>query len=52
MQMKQKVEGKTFSGEVVKPVPVPGKYSNPDSSGLTYTVTADKTQTHDIDLKD
>src|SRR4051812_37980474 len=30
MQMKQKVEGKSFSGEVVQPVPIPNKYNNPD----------------------
>ena len=52
MQMKQKVEGKTFSAEEAKVVPVPAKYGNPETSGLTYTVTAEKTQTFDIDLKD
>lgn len=52
MQMKQKVEGKTFSGEATKPVAIPAKYNNPEGSGLTYTVTADKNQTYDIELKD
>lgn len=52
MQMKQKVEGKSFSGEAPTSVAIPAKYNNPDSSGLTYTVTAEKTQTNDIELKD
>ena len=48
-QMKQKVEGKAAESST-KVVTVPQKYNNADQSGLTYTVTAEKTQTHNIDL--
>jgi hypothetical protein len=51
-QSQQKVEGKSFSGEApAEVVSIPGSYSNPDASGLTYTVTSDSKQTYDIDLK-
>jgi hypothetical protein len=30
---------------------IPNKYADPRSSGLTYEVTKEKTQTHDIDIK-
>jgi len=50
-QMKQKVEGKSFSGDGGGPVvSVPPKFSNPDASGLTYTVTEGAPQTHDIEI--
>jgi hypothetical protein len=32
------------------PPPIPGKYANPDQSGLTYTVKSGR-QTYDIELK-
>ena len=38
------------SGPPVKYVPIPPKYANPESSGLTYTVSRGS-QTHDIPLK-
>jgi hypothetical protein len=51
-QFKQKVEGHTMEGGAGgKVVAVPGKYSNPDESGLTYTVTAEPNQTHDLPLQ-
>ena len=52
MQMKQKVEGKTITVQPLKSVTIPSKYTRPESSGLTYTATAEKTQTYDIELKD
>lgn len=51
MQMNQKVEGKSFGGQDTNVVQVPSNYSNPDFSGLTYTVTKDSPQTYDIELK-
>jgi len=51
-QMKQKVEGKSLTTEQVKSVTIPAKYARPESSGLTYTATAEKNQTYDIELKD
>jgi hypothetical protein len=51
MQMKQKVEGKSLDGGADSIVAVPGKYANPENSGLTYTVTSTPNQTHDISLK-
>jgi hypothetical protein len=32
-------------------VPIPAKFYDADSSGLTFTVTSGKSQTHDIELK-
>jgi hypothetical protein len=52
MQMKQKVEGKSITTEQVKSVTIPSKYTRPESSGLTYKATAEKSQTYDIELKD
>lgn len=52
MQMKQKVEGKSFTAEAPQSVTIPSKYTRPESSGLTYTATAAKDQTYDIELKD
>jgi len=39
-----------FEGPAKKYVPIPDKYSDPDKSGLTYTVKSGK-QEHNIDLK-
>jgi hypothetical protein len=49
-QTKQKVEGKSpaATGKVVS---VPSAFRMPATSGLTYTVTAEPSQTHDIPLK-
>jgi len=48
------VEGPSRPSEQDKgnkpPVVIPGKYANPDSSGLTYTVT-EGDQSHDVELK-
>ena len=49
MQMKQKVEGKSLEGST-RVVPVPAKFGNPEQSGLSYTVTSDKTQTYNINV--
>lgn len=50
MQMRQKVEGKKMEGSVAV-VAVPSRYNDPGSSGLTYTVTGEKTQTFNINLR-
>lgn len=52
-QFKQVIEGKTTGGATPPPkmVPVPEKYTNPETSTLTYTVTTDPKQSHDIELK-
>jgi hypothetical protein len=51
-QSQQKVEGKEFSSAAPPAVvAIPGSYSNADASGLSYKVTAEPKQTHDIDLK-
>ncbi len=48
MQMKQKVEGKSFTGTNVEVVPVPPALNDPATSGLKYTVKAESPQTYDI----
>ncbi|MFO0876023.1 MAG: hypothetical protein U0840_01515 [Gemmataceae bacterium] len=50
-QMKQKVEGKTMESGAGAIVQVPGKYADAASSGLTYTVKNEKSQTYNIELK-
>lgn len=50
-QMKQSVEGKSATGAAgMTPVAVPPAFANPDSSGLTYTVTSASPQNHDIEI--
>jgi hypothetical protein len=51
-QMKMKMGDKDVSAQAPEIVAVPPKYNDPENSGLAYTVTAEKTQTYDIDLKD
>lgn len=47
-QMKQKVEGKSFSATDAPVVPVPPNFNDPATSGLKYTVKPDPMQTYDI----
>jgi len=48
---KQKVEGKSFDGSSASGVEVPGRYANPDSSGITLDVPAAGSSSLDIKLK-
>ena len=51
MQQKQKIEGKSREATGAKAVVVPDTYREAEKSGLTYSVTNDASQTHDIPLK-
>lgn len=51
MQMKQKVPGKTLEASATESVKLPDRFTNPEKSGLEYTVTSDATQTKNLDLK-
>lgn len=51
LQTKQKVPGKTMEASTAEVVTVPAKYSDPEKSGLTYTVTPEGNQTYNIDIK-
>ena len=51
MQTKQKIEGKSAPAAAAKVVSVPDGFRMPETSGLTYTVTSEPNQTHDIPLK-
>jgi hypothetical protein len=51
MQLKQKVEGKSREATGAKAVVVPESYRDPEKSGLSYSVSNESSQTHDIPLK-